>query len=219
MSQLLDEPLVEDSKNETSPVAALSAPPPLPHTRGQIVAATYTLSVAQFERMIEAGILPENEHIELIEGDITEMAAVGKRHASRVKYLNRNLNRLVGDKAIVSVQDPIQLDDLSEPEPDIALLTRRDDFYRHQLPCPADVLLVIEVADSSLEYDRRTKLPLYARAGIREFWLVNLIEERIEIYTEPANGTYTKVAYIRRGEALISVTMPDITLDAEALLA
>ena len=218
MSQLLDESLIEDSKNETSPVATLPAPP-LPPARGQIVAATYTLSVAQYDRMIEAGILPENEHIELIEGDITEMAAVGKRHASRVKYLNRNLNRLVGDKAIVSVQDPIQLDDLSEPEPDIALLTRRDDFYRHQLPRPADVLLIIEVADSSLEYDRRTKLPLYARAGIREFWLVNLIEERIEIYTEPANGAYTKVAYIKRGEALISVTMPDITLDAEALLA
>lgn len=212
MSQLIDEPLVEHSKNEISPVAT-------PPARCQIVAATYTLSVAQYDRMIEAGILPENEHIELIEGEIIEMAALGRRHASRVNLLAESLTEQSRRRYIVSVQNPIQLDDLSEPEPDIALLTRRDDFYRHQLPHPADVLLVIEVADSSLEYDRRTKLPLYARAAIREFWLVNLIEERIEIYTEPSNGAYTKVAYIKRGEALISVTIPDITLDADALLA
>ncbi len=212
MSQLIDEPLVEHSKNEISPVAT-------PPARCQIVAATYTLSVAQYDRMIEAGILPENEHIELIEGEIIEMAALGRRHASRVNLLAESLTEQSRRRYIVSVQNPIQLDDLSEPEPDIALLTRRDDFYRHQLPHPADVLLVIEVADSSLEYDRRTKLPLYARAAIREFWLVNLIEERIEIYTEPANGAYTKVAYIKRGEQLISVTIPDITLDADALLA
>ncbi len=219
MSQLIDEPLIEDSKNEISHVSTLPAAPPLSPARNRIAAATYTLSVAQYDRMIEAGILPENEHVELIEGEIIEMAALGRRHASRVNLLAESLTEQSKRRYIVSVQNPIQLDDLSEPEPDIALLTRRDDFYRHQLPRPADVLLVIEVADSSLEYDRRTKLPLYARAGIREFWLINLIEERIEIYTEPANGAYTKVVYIKRGETLISVTLPDITLDADALLA
>lgn len=176
-------------------------------------------TVDDFERMCETGILREDDRVELIEGEITQMAALGKRHASCVDVLNDSLTEQSRRRYIVRVQSSIRLHDLSSPQPDIALLVRRKDFYRHQLPSAADVLLVIEVSDSSLEYDRRKKLPDYARAGMPEFWIVNLIEDRIEIYTQPTGGTYERVAYVEPGEALSSVTIPDLTLDSAALLA
>lgn len=176
-------------------------------------------TVDDYERMCETGILREDDKVELIGGEITQMAAVGRRHASCVNLLNDFLTELRKRRFIVSVQNPIRLHDFSEPEPDIALLIRSEDFYRHRVPSAADVLLVIEVSDSSLEYDRRTKLPDYARSGIKEFWIVNLVEERIEIYTEPVGNKYEKVTYVEQGEALASVTIPDLTLDSAALLA
>lgn len=176
-------------------------------------------TVEEYNRMPAAGILSEDERVELLEGEIIEMAAVGKRHASCVNLLVYSLTEQSQRRFIVSAQNPIELSDISEPEPDVALLVWRHDFYRHQAPRPADVLLVIEVADSSLEYDRRVKLPLYALAGIPEFWLVNLVAERIEVYTQPAGGQYTKVAHVAPGEKLTSTNVPDLTLEAAALLA
>lgn len=176
-------------------------------------------TVDDYERMCETGILREDDKVELIGGEITQMAAVGRRHASCVDVANDLLTEQRKRRYIVRVQSPIYLHDFSAPEPDIALLIWRKDFYRHQAPKAADVLLVIEVSDSSLEYDRRTKLPDYARSGIKEFWIVNLVEERIEIYTQPVGNRYEKVVYVEQGEALASVTIPDLTLDADALLA
>src|SRR5437870_5978990 len=127
-------------------------------------------NVAEYYRMAEAGILTEEDHVELIDGEIVAMSPVGSRHAACVKRLNRILGRRVGDLVVVGVQDPIGLDDYSEPEPDISLLRPRADFYSEAHPIPSDVLMIIEVADSSDLYDREVKVPLYARAGIPETW-------------------------------------------------
>ena len=135
-------------------------------------------SVTEYHQMTEAGILTEDDRIELIEGRVILISPIGSRHAACVKRLNALLSQRVGAAALVSVQDTIRLDDYSEPEPDIALLHPRDDFYAHAHPTPADLLLVIEVADTPEGYDREEKVPLYARAAIPEVWLVSLAKNR-----------------------------------------
>jgi Uma2 family endonuclease len=160
----------------------------------------YYFSVAEFERMGEAGVFTKDARLELIEGEIIEMSPIGSRHAACVKFLSRFLNQTVGDIALISTQDPIRLNDFSEPEPDLALLRLRDDFYRDAHPTPADVLLVIEVADTTLAYDRQVKVPLYAKAGIAESWIINLTEEQIDIYSGLADGAYQTSVNFRRGE-------------------
>src|ERR1043165_4040767 len=148
--------------------------------------ARHFFTVAEFERMGEAGIFARDARLELLEGEIVEMSPIGSSHAGCVKFLGRFLHTSVSDRALVSTQNPIKLDDYSEPQPDVALLRLRDDFYRHAHPKLVDVLLVIEVADTTVDYDRLVKVPLYAKAGIREVWLVNLPEEKIELYAEPS---------------------------------
>lgn len=145
---------------------------------------------AEYYRMAEAGIFGEDDRVELIEGEIIDMAPTGSQHAGTLKFLARTLQRIAADRAIVSVQDPLHLDEFSEPEPDLALLQPRDDFYRAAHPQPQDVLLVIEVAESSLAYDRDVKLPLYARHGIPEAWLVDLDGRRLERYAQPQADGY-----------------------------
>src|ERR671938_544657 len=131
-------------------------------------------SVDEYYRMGEAGILTEDDRVELIEGEIIEMSPIGSRHAACVNRLNTLLGRHLRQTAIVSVQNPIRLDAYSEPEPDVALLRPRADYYESGHPTPADALLIVEVADTSADYDRIIKLPLYAKAGIPEAWLVDL---------------------------------------------
>ncbi len=169
--------------------------------------------------MVEAGILSEDDRVELIEGEVIKMSPIGSRHAACVdRLLNRILNRVAGMNAIVRVQSPIRLDGYSEPEPDVALLRPRDDFYSREHPGPNDVLLLIEVADTTVEYDRGVKLPLYAQAGITEAWLVDLPEETIEIHTRPLGGEYRSIERIKRGESLASRTIPGLELSADAVL-
>lgn len=180
--------------------------------------AKHCFTVAEFERMGEAGIFREDARLELIEGEIVEMSPIGSRHAACVKFLSRFLNHAVSDVALISTQDPIQLDEFSEPQPDIALLLLRDDFYRHAHPTPSDVLLVIEVADTTLEYDRLVKVPLYAKAGIKEVWLVNLPAQRIEIYAEPASGAYRIIREVKRGEEAQSHSIAGLVVSASAVL-
>jgi Uma2 family endonuclease len=172
----------------------------------------YYFTVAEFERMGEAGVFTKNARLELIEGEIIEMSPIGSRHAACVKFLSRFLNRTVGEIALVSTQDPIRLNDFSEPEPDLALLRLRDDFYRDAHPTPADVLLIIEVADTTLAYDRQVKAPLYAKAGVAEVWIVNLTDEQIEVYTEPAGGTYQTVSNFLRGEEVRALTIANLAV-------
>lgn len=178
----------------------------------------YYFSATEFERMGEAGVFTKDARLELIEGEIIEMSPIGSRHIACVNFLNRFLNRTVGDIAVVSVQNPIRLNDFSQPQPDIALLRLRDDFYKDALTTPPDVLLIIEVADTTLAYDRQVKVPLYAKAGIEEVWIVNLPDEQIEVYAGLANGTYqTNVSY-RRGEEARSHIIANLSVGVAEVL-
>jgi Uma2 family endonuclease len=168
--------------------------------------------------MAAAGVLSEDDRVELIEGEIVEMNPIGSRHAACVGRLTEFLGRVAGGEAIVWVQNPVQISDFSEPLPDVALLKRRDDFYAQANPQPADVLLIIEVADSSVEYDRDIKIPLYAAAGILEVWLVNLPKEAIEIYTQPIGDAYREIRIVKRGESLATKSIPSLMVNADVVL-
>lgn len=178
----------------------------------------WVFNVDEYHRMLETGILSEDDHVELIEGEIVKMSLIGSRHVACVNRLNGLLNRKVGRQVIVSVQNPFRLDAYSEPEPDIALIRPRADFYSQSLATPADVLLIMEVADTSVELDRRVKLPLYASAGIHEVWLINLPEDRVEAHTEPVQGVYQKVRVAKRGELISSESLPDLALNTDEIL-
>ena len=153
----------------------------------------HRLSVSDYYRMAEVGILAPDARVELIDGEIFDMAPPGSLHAATVDRLNEILTRSVGGKAAVRVQNPVRLSELSEPQPDLALLLRRDDFYSQHHPGPADVLLVVEIADSSLRFDRDTKVSLYAVHGIPEMWLVDLRGRRLVRHRAPRQGSYTQV--------------------------
>src|SRR5215210_3521301 len=144
----------------------------------------HSFTAEEFQRMGEAGIFRQGARLELIEGEIIEMSPIGSLHAACVKFLSGLLHRLFGGTLIVGVQDPIRLSDFSEPQPDVTLLRWRDDYYRAKHPTPADVLLVIEVADTTVVKDKAIKIPLYARSRVPEAWLVNIPEEQIEIYSD-----------------------------------
>jgi Uma2 family endonuclease len=179
--------------------------------------AKHWISAEEYERMGEAGIFGPGERLELIEGDIFEMSPIGSPHAACVKYLNRLLNELFGRDLIVGTQDPIRLDDFSEPQPDLTLLRWRADFYRGAHPTPADVLLVVEVADTTVVTDRTIKVPLYARAGVAEAWVVNVPEERVEIYSDPADGAYRLTSQHARGETARSPTLAGLAVSVDEL--
>jgi len=175
-------------------------------------------TVHEYHRMVEAGILSEDDRVELIEGEIIEMAPIGRRHAACVDKLTELLKEKLGRAAIVRVQGPVRLNDQSEPEPDVALLRRREDFYAREMPGPADVLLIVEVADTSSRYDRAVKVPLYANAGIGEVWLVDLTAETIEVYAQPAGESYQSCKRLRRGDLLSPRAFPQAVLEVADLL-
>jgi Uma2 family endonuclease len=180
--------------------------------------AKHWFTVAEYNRMGEAGILTEDDRVELVEGEIIEMSPIGRRHAACVDRLTELLSERLNRRAIIRVQNPIVLNDYSEPQPDVALLKRRDDFYEQSLPTPEDVLLVIEVSDTTLEYDRQIKAPLYARAGITEVWIVNLMDEQVEIYAQPENGAYQSQRQAERGQSINSSTALNLTLSVDDIL-
>lgn len=175
-------------------------------------------TVDEYYRMGAAGILAADDRVELIDGEIIKMSPIGSRHAACVRRLDALLNRSVSHMAQVSAQNPIRVSDFSEPQPDIALLRPRADFYAPGHPTPADVLLVIEVAETSVEYDREIKAPLYARAGIAEMWLINLREDLIEIYTNPAGRSYQSVRRAARGESFAPQNFLALTFDVDEIL-
>lgn len=175
-------------------------------------------TVAEYYRMAAAGIFSEDDRVELIEGEVLEMSPIGIRHASCVNRLNTLFNQRAGQAAIVSVQNPIHLDDYSEPQPDIALLKPRSDFYAQRHPNLDEILLITEVADTSVAYDRNIKIPLYARAEIPEVWLVDLSDEAVEVYAQPSAGAYRQLRRLRRGETLQSAGIPALALEVDELL-
>ncbi len=168
--------------------------------------------------MAEAGILAEDERVELIAGEIVRMMPIGSQHAGCVRELNRQLSRGLGDRALIAIQDPIGLDDASEPEPDVAVLRFRQDNYRSLHPKPADVLLIIEVADTSADYDRNLKLPLYAQAGIPEAWLVRLRDACIEVHRNPSATGYQEMRTFHSGDRVSSLAFPDLELAVATIL-
>jgi len=173
----------------------------------------------EYHRMTELGILREDEHLELINGEIVFMAAaIGSRHAACVGRLTELFVANFTGKAIVWVQNPVRIKPHSEPEPDIVLLKPRQDFYAEAHPGPEDVLLIVEVSDSSLDYDRETKLPLYAKAGIREAWIVNLKDGCVEVYTKPSEHGYDVLRKFRKGTTVISDSFPDVHVSVDEII-
>jgi Uma2 family endonuclease len=175
-------------------------------------------TASEYNRMAEAGILTEDDRVELIEGEIVEMSPIGSRHAACVNRLNMLLSRQAGQLSIVSVQNPIVVGDYSEPEPDVAVLRMRDDYYSRELPTASDVLILIEVADTSVDTDRSVKIPLYARAGVHVTMLVDLSRDLIEIHSEPANGQYQSVQLFMRGDSFQLDVVPQLNLSVDAIL-
>ena len=175
-------------------------------------------TVAEYYAMAEAGILTKRDRVELLDGEIVVMAPIGNRHAFCVDWLNRFWILALAERAIDRIQNPVRLNDSSEPEPDITLLAWRDDFYVSGHPGPDDVLLLIEVADSTVDFDRNQKLRLYARAGIVEFWIVNLQDRRVETYAEPEGDRYGNIRHYGPGESVSPLSFPDITLEVERIV-
>ena len=167
----------------------------------------HRFTVSDYHRMADAGIFDEDSRVELIRGQIIDMAAIGSPHLGMVNRLTRLLSALLAGRGALSVQNPVRLDDGSEPQPDMAILKPRVDDYGTATPGPGDVLLLIEVSDSTLRYDRTVKVPLYAESGVSECWLVDLAGRAVEVYRRPVGGRYAEAR--REG--------PDGILDIEAL--
>ena len=191
-----------------------------------IAARRRPFTVGEYYRMAEAAILTEEDRVELIAGQIVAMSPIGSRHAACVDRLNGLLHRQPGSAFIVRVQSPIALDAYSEPEPDLVLLRPRTDFYADAHPAASDVLLAIEVADTSADYDREdfdelsrvVKLPLYAHAGLPEVWLIDLQKSRIEVYARPQDSAYQQHVEVTADATLTSPTIPQLALAAADLL-
>jgi Uma2 family endonuclease len=177
----------------------------------------HQLDIIDYYRMAEAGILGEDDRYELIEGEIIDRAPIGSEHASTVVRLSRLLTRCVADQAVVTVQNPVRLDLRNEPQPDIALLRYRDDFYRDAHPGPQDVLLIIEVADSSARYDREIKLPLYARHGIPEVWIVDLRQQRVDIHRQPEEAAYRETRTATGPDSVSPLALPECRMTVSTL--
>jgi Uma2 family endonuclease len=176
----------------------------------------YRFTVEQYDQMVAAGILTEHDRVELIDGEIITMAAIGPTHAWLVSRFNRSIMPQVGPDIRVDVQSPIHHGFRSEPEPDLTLSRERPGQIAH--PTPADIFFVVEVSDTTLEYDRDTKLPLYAAAGILETWLFDVQARALERHTEPRDGSYQRVERIGRGQAPASTTLPSLSLSVDELL-
>ena len=177
----------------------------------------HRLTVADYHRMGEVGILEPDARVELIDGEIIDMPPMGFRHSGTVDKLTRLLVTACGEAAIVRVQSSIRLSNYSEPQPDVALLRPRDDFYTTSPAAPANVLLVIEVAASSQRYDRVVKLPLYARHGIAEVWLMDLEAGRVLRHRQPQGGKYLATDQPDLGSPLEIAALPETRLDLSTL--
>jgi Uma2 family endonuclease len=189
---------------------SMSYPPPEQPLR-------HRYTVADYHRMGEAGVFAPDARVELIDGEIIDMPPIGFRHSGTVDKLTRDFVTACGERAIVRVQSSIQLGDYSEPQPDVTLLRPRPDFYTTGAAVHADALLVVEVAETSLRYDRDDKIPLYARHGIPEVWLVDLGAKRLVRYRNPQRGAYTSIDEPDLGSPLEIGALPEIRLDLSTL--
>jgi Uma2 family endonuclease len=183
-----------------------------------LVQTTHRFTVTDYHRMAETGVLRPDARVELLDGRIIDMSPIGPLHGGVVKRLNRHFHHLSRGRWLVSTQDPVRLDEFSEPEPDVMLLKPAPDDYTSRHPRPEDVFLLIEVSDTTLELDREEKLPAYGRAGIPEVWIVNLNDGTIEVFREPHFAGYTTKAVFRGGDQVSPAAFPDAAVDVAELL-
>lgn len=179
----------------------------------------HRLNVADYQRMAESGALTADARMELIEGEIIDMAPIGSKHAAVVKRLDRALQRAVGDRALVSVQDPIRLGEHSQPQPDLALLRPAADDYAGGLPSAADVLLLIEVADRSAAYDLQVKAPLYAEHGIGELWVIDLDAGTVRLMRAPRGRDYLEARVGPRPGRVAVAALDGVEIDLDPIVA
>ena len=191
---------------------------PDPQVLDPQIPETRKFTVAEYYRMAEAGILNPEERVQLIAGEIIVMPPMGPGHAGKIIRSNQLLGRLAADQFLVCPQTPLHLDDGSEPEPDVMLVRPRADCYATAHPTPADTFVVLEVSDSTLEYDRNRKAHLYGRAGIAQTLVLNLPEDCIEDFTEPGPQGYGRHTIHRRGDKIRLVALPSLELAVEDLL-
>ncbi len=176
-------------------------------------------TVSEYHRMAEAGIFTEDDRVELIEGEVVTMSPIGARHAACVN----KLLKLIGDRIssaayIIAVQNPVGLAEHSEPLPDISIVRQREDYYASGHPSPEDVIALIEVADASVMYDRNTKLPLYARHGIAEVWLVDLVKNVVDVHSSPSANGYANQQRFQRGASAASSVLSELTIPVDEIL-
>ncbi len=174
------------------------------------VPTRHRFTIDDYHRMGEAGIFHEDDRVELLDGEIVEMSPIGTRHTGGVNRLNHLFTSRLGRRVVVSVQNPLILDDFSEPQPDLTILAPRSDFYGNAHPRPADVLLAIEVSDSSVSYDRSVKLGLYARTHLRELWLVDIPGAALDVYRRPTASGYREHVRLERGRRVAPVAFPRV---------
>ena len=175
-------------------------------------------TVKEYHLMNEAGVFGEDDRVELIEGEIIQMAAIGTRHATCVRRLIRQFRQLPEESAILDVQNPIQLTERTEPQPDVVLLEPRADYYATAHPIPSEVLLLVEVSDSTIDFDRNVKVANYARSGIQEVWLWDLEANCLEVYRDPTENGYTSIQRFERGEIVSPLAFPDFQVSVNLIL-
>jgi Uma2 family endonuclease len=179
------------------------------------MAVRHAFTVDEWHRMGDAGLFGEGARVELLDGEVMEMSPIGSRHAGTVNGLTRLLFTAAQERAVVAVQNPVALDERSEPLPDVALLAPRDDDYRHAHPSPEEILLLVEVSDSSLDYDRDWKAPFYARAGVRECWVVDLESETVIVMRSPSLEGYLDQDVLGRGDVLDLIAIDAVRIEVD----
>jgi Uma2 family endonuclease len=175
-------------------------------------------TVHDYHRMVDAGILCEDDRVELIRGEVLTMSPIGPRHSAAVLRANHVLGRIVGDRAIVGVQGSIRLDEYDEPQPDIYLLRPKEDFYASGHAGPADIFLIVEMADSSLGYDKEVKMELYAETGVPEYWIADIQDDCVVAYSNPDKHAYRTIQTFQRGSAVTPQLLPECRIPVDALL-
>lgn len=178
----------------------------------------HRITVHDYYRMAGAGILGEDDRVELINGEIVDMAPIGSPHAGSLHRLTHLFSQVLHGQAILSIQNPVRFDDYNEPQPDLALLRPRDDFYTRSHPQACDVLLIIEVAETSLAYDLKIKLPRYAQHGIPEVWVLDLNGHCRHVFSRPEDGVYGDSTILTRAEPLAPKMLPEARIELEGLI-
>lgn len=197
----------------TPPPVTAALPPPLTTDPQR-----WKFTADNYMRMGETGILDEDDRVELIDGEVLVMCPIGVKHMAIVNWLTTRLVPLVGESGIVSIQNPVRLDRFNVPQPDVVILKPRADFYRGRVVTAQDVLLIVEVSDTTLRYDRGDKLPRYAAAGVPEVWIFDLSDEQVEQYWQPSETRFGQRSLVRRGGIVTSVTVPALRISVDEVM-